>query len=74
MALRRASSRQGLYKKATAPAARARARIVIGVRRDEDDRDAPVRRNHLTLKIESVHARQAHIEYQACRIGGLIRM
>ena len=74
MALRRASSRQGLYKKATAPAARARARIVIGVRRDEDDRDAPVRRNQLSLELESVHARQAHIEYQACRLGRLMRL
>src|SRR5712691_9124241 len=52
----------------------AHSHVVIGVRRDEDDRDAPVRRTHLTLELESVHARQAHIEYQACRLGRLIRM
>ena len=43
----------------------ARARVVIGVRRDEDDRDAPVRRTQLTLELESVYARQAQIENQA---------
>jgi hypothetical protein len=64
-----------LYKKATAPAARkgARARVVIGVRRDEDDRDVPVGHNQLTLEREAVHARQSHIENQARRLVHLLR-
>jgi hypothetical protein len=51
----------------------ARAGIVICVRGDEDDRDSPVGRNHLTLEIESVHAGHSHVENQACRIARLIR-
>src|SRR6266851_4354636 len=34
---------------------RVRSRIIIGVRRDEDNRDAPVRRTQLTLELEAVH-------------------
>src|SRR5207253_11126351 len=45
----------------------ARAHVVIGIRRDEDDRHGPVRRHELTLELEAVHARQAHIEKQARR-------
>src|ERR1700752_539445 len=52
---------------------RARAGIVICVRGDENDRDSPVGRNHLTLEIESVHAGHSHVENQACRIARLIR-
>jgi hypothetical protein len=50
------------------------SRIVIGVRRDEDDRDVPVRRHELTLELESVHARHPHIENQACRLVRVIRL
>ena len=34
----------------------------------------PVRRNHLTLELEAVHARQAHIEQQAGRLGRVRRL
>src|SRR5262245_12922130 len=47
------------------------ARVVIGMRRDEDDRDAPVHRIQMTLEIESVHASHPHIENQA---GCLVRL
>jgi hypothetical protein len=50
------------------------SRIVIGVRRDEDDRDAPVRLHQLTLELESVHASHPHIENQARRLVRLIRL
>jgi PAS domain-containing protein len=50
------------------------ARIVIRVRRNEDDRDLPVGRNRLPLKIESVHTGHSHIENQARRIVRLIRI
>src|SRR5262249_16774698 len=52
----------------------ARARVVIGMRRDEDDRDAPAHRLQLTLELESVYARHPHVENQACRLVRLIRM
>src|SRR2546427_5998052 len=52
----------------------ARTRVVIGVRRDEDDRDAPVRRTQLTLELESVHARHPYIENQTCRLVRLMRL
>src|SRR5215813_1416732 len=52
----------------------ARAHVVIGIRRDEDNRHAPVRRHQLTLELESVHARQAHIENQARRLGRVMRL
>src|SRR5262247_1053374 len=52
----------------------ARAHVVIGIRRDEDNWHAPVRRHQLTLKLESVHARQAYIENQARRLGRMMRL
>src|SRR5215510_5701759 len=52
----------------------ARTHVVIGIRRDEDNRHAPVRRHQLTLELKSVHARQAHIENQARRLGRVIRL
>src|SRR5207245_6648406 len=52
----------------------ARSRVVIGIRRDEDDRDTPVRRHQLTLELESVHARHPHIENQAGRLVRVMRM
>ena len=51
-----------------------RAHVVIDVGRDEDDRNAAVRRHQLTLELESVHARQVHIEKQARRLGRMIRL
>src|SRR5262252_2615491 len=50
------------------------ARVVIGMRRDEDDRDAPVRCIQLTLELESVHTRHPHIENQACRLVRVLRL
>jgi hypothetical protein len=49
-----------------------RSRVAICVGRDEDDRYMPVGRNHLTLELESVHARHSHVENHACRIMRLI--
>jgi hypothetical protein len=51
-----------------------RSRLVIGVRRDEDDREAPVRRHQLTLELETVHARHSHIENQARRLVRVMRL
>src|SRR5215469_1502769 len=42
--------------------------------RDKDDREVRVGSNHLTLKLESAHARHAHIENQAVRLMHLIRL
>jgi hypothetical protein len=47
----------------------ARSRVIIAIRRDEDDWDAPLRRHQLTLELESAHARHPHIENQAGRLG-----
>jgi len=52
----------------------ARSRVVIGMRRDEDDRDAPVRRLQLTLELDPGHARHPHIENQACRLVRVLRL
>ena len=50
------------------------SRVVIGICRDEDDRDAPICRHQLTLELESVHARHPHIENQARRLVRVIRL
>jgi hypothetical protein len=50
-----------------------RSRLVVGVGRNEDDRDLPVGRNDLTLELESVHARHPDVENQACRFARVIR-
>src|SRR5262245_31256145 len=48
--------------------------MLIGIGRDEDDRDTPVRRLQLTLELKAVHARQTHIEQQARRLGCVLRL
>jgi hypothetical protein len=50
-----------------------RARVVVGMGRDEDDRDRPVGRTQLTLELEAAHARHPHIENQACCVRYVIR-
>jgi hypothetical protein len=53
---------------------RSRPRVVVCVRRDENDRDARVGGSQLTLKIQSTHAWHAHIKKQAIRIVQFIRI
>jgi precorrin-6x reductase len=53
---------------------RSRPRVVVCVRRDENDRDARIRRPQLTLKIQSTHAWHPHIKKQAIRIVEFIRI
>jgi hypothetical protein len=53
---------------------RSRPRVVVFVRRDENDRDARVGGSQLTLKIQSTHAGHAHIKNQAIRIVQFIRI
>src|SRR5215831_18380113 len=48
--------------------------MLIGIGRDEDDRDTPVRRLQLTLELKTVHARQTHIEKQARCLGCVLRL
>jgi hypothetical protein len=44
------------------------------VRRDENDRDARIRRSQLTLKIQSTHVWHPDIKKQAIRIVQFIRV
>jgi hypothetical protein len=53
---------------------RPRSRVVISMRRDEDDRNPTIDCNQLTLETESTHARHSHIKNQARRIVQLIRI
>ena len=39
----------------------------VGVRRDEDDRQLPVRRGKLALKLKTASPRHSHVEHQASR-------
>jgi hypothetical protein len=53
---------------------RSRPRVVVCVRRDENDRDARVGGSQLTLKIQSTHTWHPHIKDQAIRIVQFIRV
>jgi hypothetical protein len=53
---------------------RSRPRVIVFVRRDENDRDARVGGSQLALKIQSTHAWHPHIKKQAIRIVQFIRM
>jgi hypothetical protein len=53
---------------------RSLARLVVCVRRDENDRNPRIRRSQLTLKIQSTHAWHPHIKKQAIRIVQFIRV
>jgi len=53
---------------------RSRPRVVVCVRRDENDRNPRIRRPHLALKIQSTHVWHAHIKNQAIRIVQFIRV
>jgi len=53
---------------------RSRPRVVVCVRRDENDRDARVGGSQLTLKFQSTHTWHPHIKKQAIRIVQFIRV
>ena len=53
---------------------RSAPRVVVCVRRDENDRDTRVDGSKLTLKIQSTHAWHPHIKKQAIRIVQFIRV
>jgi hypothetical protein len=53
---------------------RSRPRVVVYMRRDENDRDARVGGSQLTLKIQSTHTWHPHIKDQAIRIVQFIRV
>src|SRR5262245_11068382 len=48
--------------------------MLIGIGRDEADRDTPVRHPELTLELEAIHTRQTHIEQQARCLGCVLRL
>ena len=53
---------------------RSRPRVVVCVRRDENDRNPRVGGSQLTLKIQSTHAWHPHIKKQAIRIVHFVRI
>ena len=53
---------------------RSAPRVVVCVRRDENDRNPRIRRPQLTLKIQSTHAWHPHIKKQAIRVVQFIRI
>src|SRR5258705_8271958 len=51
-----------------------RARLLISMSRDEDDRDSALIGHQPTLKLEPVHSLHAHVEHQAIGDTGMVRI